>query len=296
MSHSRQSLTDLSRQHDFLICSASAGTAFDEMEIKHKECFIPAFIQVYHLQAVAKYARECWEFVNLYSIDRGCNRFLGIIKTFQLLAERPEAQARGFQLPDIASLIEWTKVETKLGNPALREAIERTGDGVLKQALDYSLTVNAAIEKIARDLPPFPYVRESLQKGMLLADQVVVSAMPQEDVQREWTEHGLATYVSVLAGQEAGTKKEQIKLAMSDRYDPERVIMIGDALGDLEAAHANGILFYPINPGHEDDSWQRFHDEAFAKFFAGTFAGAYQQDLIAEFMTYLPISAPWERA
>jgi hypothetical protein len=31
--------------------------------------------------------------------------------------------------------------------------------------------------------------------------------------------------------------------------------MVGDAMGDLEAAKANGVLYYPINPGAEDASW-----------------------------------------
>ena len=38
--------------------------------------------------------------------------------------------------------------------------------------------------------------------------------------------------------------------------------MIGDAPGDMKAARANGALFFPINPGHEDESWERFYDEA----------------------------------
>ena len=40
--------------------------------------------------------------------------------------------------------------------------------------------------------------------------------------------------------------------------------MVGDAPGDLKAAKANKALFYPINPGSEDASWKRFHDEASA--------------------------------
>ena len=47
------------------------------MEIKHKECFTPMFIKHFKLQAVSKYARECWDFVNLYSKTRGANRFPG---------------------------------------------------------------------------------------------------------------------------------------------------------------------------------------------------------------------------
>ena len=29
-------------------------------------------------------------------------------------------------------------------------------------------------------------------------------------------------------------------------------------------------------PSHEEDSWQRLHDEALDRFFAGTYAGDYQ--------------------
>ena len=45
--------------------------------------------------------------------------------------------------------------------------------------------------------------------------------------------------------------------------------MVGDAPGDWNAAKANGVLFYPIDPGYEDESWQRFFEEALPRFFAG---------------------------
>ena len=35
------------------------------------------------------------------------------------------------------------------------------------------------------------------------------------------------------------------------------------------------MLFYPIDPGCEDESWQRFFEEALPRFFAGTYAGEY---------------------
>ena len=55
------------------------------------------------------------------------------------------------------------KQETKLGNPALRQAAEKTGDKDLKQALDWSKAVNEQIERMVRGVPPFPYVRECLE-------------------------------------------------------------------------------------------------------------------------------------
>lgn len=294
MSNPAQPLIDMVKKHDYMICVDSDGCAFDAMEIKQKECFAPNFINAYNLQAVSKYARECWEFVNLYSVDRGCNRFIAIIKALDLLAKRPEVIARGFKVPDTTGLQEWVKVETKLGNPALIEAVERTQDPALKQALDYSIPANVSVEQIVRGVPPFPLVRESLAKGAEKAEMVVVSATPAEALNREWAEHGLIQYMTVVAGQEVGTKKEQIKVAMSGRYDPSKVIMVGDAMGDLEAARANGVLYYPINPGQEDKSWKRFYDEAFDKFINGTFAGEYQEALIAEFKTFLPVTPPWE--
>ena len=42
--------------------------------------------------------------------------------------------------------------------------------------------------------------------------------------------------------------------------------MIGDAKRDLDASENNGILFYPIIPGRENESWKRFPDEGFDKF------------------------------
>jgi hypothetical protein len=71
--------------------------------------------------------------------------------------------------------------------------------------------------------------------------------------------------------------------------------MIGDAPGDHQAAVANNALFYPINPGDEDASWQRFHDEGIDRFLGGTFAGEYQKKLLAEFDRYLPEQPPWQK-
>jgi hypothetical protein len=70
--------------------------------------------------------------------------------------------------------------------------------------------------------------------------------------------------------------------------------MIGDAPGDYKAAAANNCLFFPINPGQEEASWRRLHDEGIQKFFAGTFAGAYQKQLLDEFDSYLPEKPPWK--
>ena len=60
-------LRDFRKTQEFFIGIDSDGCAFDTMEVKHKECFIPNIIKYYGLAAISKYAREAAEFVNLYS-------------------------------------------------------------------------------------------------------------------------------------------------------------------------------------------------------------------------------------
>ena len=49
-----------------------------------------------------------------------------------------------------------------------------------------------------------------------------------------------------------------------------------------------GVLFFPVNPGKEELSWERLYKEGLDRFFAGTYKGACADDLIREFQTYLP--------
>lgn len=282
---------DIEPKHEFLVGIDSDGCAFDTMEIKHKECFIPNTINFYELQAVSKYAREAAEFVNLYSKSRGINRFPALIETLEWLQRRPEVKARGVQIEIPQGLVDWMASESKLGNPSLTAVVEANGDAQLKQALEWSVAVNDTVERIVRGVPPFPHVRDCLERMAEKADLLVVSATPNDALQREWDEHGLATHITAICGQETASKKES--LALAAKYEADHALMIGDAPGDHNAAKANDVLFYPINPGAEEASWQRLLDEGIQRFFAGTFAGEYQQQLLDEFDKYLPEMPPW---
>jgi len=205
-----QDLKDLQPHKEFFIGIDSDGCIFDSMEIKHKECFCPQFINHYGMQPVSKYARETWEFVNLYSKTRGCNRFLAAIRALDLLGERQDVKKRNVTIPLMKGLRDWTKRETKLGNPALQAAVEKTNDPDLCRALEWSLDVNYAVKKIVRNVPPFPLVRECLHKMKEKADTIVVSQTPTEALEREWQEHGINELVLLIAGQESGTKTEHL--------------------------------------------------------------------------------------
>jgi phosphoglycolate phosphatase-like HAD superfamily hydrolase len=215
------------------------------------------------------------------------------MKDLELLAERPEVKARGVVPPKMRGLAEWITRESKLGNPALISEVERNPDPDLQVALEYSLAVNETIERMVHDVPPFPLVRECLAMMRGKADAIVVSQTPYEALKREWEEHSIDSFVRLIAGQEMGTKTEHINLAAGGKYERRQMLMIGDAPGDLKAARKNGALFFPINPGAEEQSWRKFHDEGLNRFFGGTFEGKYEQGLLEEFNTYLPEDPPW---
>jgi phosphoglycolate phosphatase-like HAD superfamily hydrolase len=284
-------LADFQPEREFLVGIDSDGCVFDTMELKHKECFIPAFINHYGLQGVSKYAREASEFVNLYSKSRGINRFPGLVEQLEWLRRRPEVKARGIHVPNPEGLRHWIPQETKLGNPALQRAVEQTGDPDLRLALEWSLAVNRAIAEMVRGVPPFPYVRECLERLADEADMLVVSATPGEALSAEWQEHGLARFVRAIFGQELGSKREV--LGVATKYPERQTLMVGDAPGDFKAAEANGCLFFPINPGREEKSWQRLFEEGIERFLDGSFAGDYQQTLLVEFNNLLPDRPPW---
>src|SRR5438445_9928845 len=137
MSDPTQALRDFQPKKKFFIGIDSDGCVFDSMEIKHKECFTPMFIKHFHLQAVSKYARETWEFVNLYSKTRGANRFPALSRSLNLLRARPQVIARNVAVPDTKALDEWIARETKLGNAALASEVKK-GNQALSRVKEWS--------------------------------------------------------------------------------------------------------------------------------------------------------------
>ena len=289
-----QILKDLKPEKDFFVGIDSDGCAFDTMEIKHKECFCPNTIMHWNLQVVSKYTRDAWDFANLYSKSRGANRFLTLIQVMDLLRDRKEVQARNANIPDLTPVIEWTKKESKLGNPALEKYAREVNNPVIDRALRWSKAINVSVAEMVHDIPPYPFMKESLIKLNNKADAMVVSSTPVEALKREWEENDMDGYVRLICGQEHGSKKEHLAFGAKGKYPDNHILMIGDAPGDMKAAKANGVLFFPINPGHEEASWERFYNEAMDKFFNKKYEGAYETALIEEFESYLPEIPPWK--
>ena len=290
------SLDNFTKSRDFLVCFDSDGCVFDNMELKHKECFCPATVNVWGLQSVSRYARESAEFVNLYSKTRGANRFPALVRTLELLGARKEAQERGYVCPDLTPLKKWMKETDNLSALGIKEyaaAHDGDMDPVLATAARWSAEVDANIERIVHGVAPLPGVKEAFAEISQFADIVIVSATPHEAMIREWSSQGRLEHITAVAGQELGTKKVCIRKAMADRYAAGHVLMVGDAPGDHDAAKDNGVLFYPIIPGQEVESWKRLRTEAAGKFQMGGYAGAYMDSILTQFYSVLRDEPKW---
>ncbi len=292
----QQALYNFKPQHDFFVGIDSDGCVFNSMEVKHNDCFSVNVVKHFGLASISRQVHQAWDFVNLYSTMRGTNRFKALLLVFDYLREMSLVRKMGLEIPELQHLRGWTEVETKLGNPALQEAIENT-TGKRKDELNYvmqwSLGVNESVAEIVYNLPPFPGVREALQRLQGKADVIVVSATPDEALKREWDEHDIDQYVALIAGQEMGTKTEHLTITTKGKYAENRVLMIGDSPGDSKAGQSVDALFFPINPGAEDTSWAHFLDEGIDRFFNRQYAGTYENKLLKAFQELLPETPPW---
>jgi phosphoglycolate phosphatase-like HAD superfamily hydrolase len=296
MPEAARPLLEMEPKFDFFVGIDSDGCAFDTMEIKHKECFCPNIINHWGLQGVSKYAREAAEFTNLYSAWRGVNRWPALIKVFDLLRERDEVLKRGVPIPEAPSIRAFIADDAyPKSNDGMKAYKEAHPSPELDKALTWSLAVNATIADMVHGIPPFPYLRDSLEVLIDKADMIVVSQTPDEALYREWAEHNIDKYVRIIAGQEKGKKSQHLEWAAGGKYAPNHILMIGDAPGDMRAARDNNALFYPVNPGHEEESWQQFYEEALHKFLNEEYEGEYEAKLVEEFQKFMPKVPPWQR-
>lgn len=280
-------------QFDTFVGIDSDGCIFDTMEIKQKDFFHPAIIRHWGLEAIEPQVRAAAEFTYLYSTYRGLNRFLGLCKTFELLNDWSDARDHA-PLPNPADLRAYCDSGLPLSNDTLKAEAERTGSPLLAKAYAWSIELNEDIDAHMPDPPPFPGTEDVLKRIAESSDAIVISQTQAVALLKDWYRDDLAQYVSVIAGPELGSKIDHFTMAAVDRYPAHAILMIGDALGDLATAQAIGCNFYPINPGHEVESWQRFMDESYARFLFGGFSADYQKQLNNEFKALLPGIPPWK--
>ena len=265
----------IERRHDFLLCVDSDGCAIDSMNEKHTRAFCPELIRVYGLSAHEAFVTEYWMRINLFSKTRGINRFKGLAMTLKALADR------GVCTEDWQTLCDFTAHAQVLSNAALEAALAEKESRGLALALEWSRAVNTAIQSLGEG-KPFAGCKEALAALHRDMDIAVVSSANGAAVEHEWAAGGLSAHTDIRYGQEAGSKAACIQTLLASGYQQSHILMVGDALGDLEAAKANGVLFYPILVGSESESWARLAHSAGPAFLAQRYAKTMETEEIAK--------------
>ncbi|MGN1019755.1 MAG: HAD family hydrolase [Aristaeellaceae bacterium] len=261
----------------YLICIDSDGCAIDSMEVKHRQCFGPCLIEVWHLEPWASEILKRWNDINLYAMTRGINRFLG------LEAILTEIDRSFRPIEGLDAYHRWCRTTASYSNAMIEREILTGNHPVFQKVLDWSQAVNRRVVEIAGDIHPFPGVKRALRLMKLYAHIAIVSSANPQAVVDEWTRFGFISDVDYVMSQDEGTKSECIGRLLRQGYATEHVLMIGDAPGDARAAAENNVLFYPILAGQEVASWTLLADEALPRLFTGQYHPAYQQRLLTQF-------------
>lgn len=271
------------KSKDYLVCIDSDGCAIDSMNIKHINCFGPEMVTEWGLDEWRDEILDRWNCINLFSLTRGINRFKG------LLMALTEIDEKYLKIEDLESLASWVESTKELSNNSLARAIEENPESIcLKKALSWSNNVNASIKRLPEEkVLPFEMVKEALIFAHERADIAIVSSANLGAIMDEWERHELLPHVDLVLAQDAGTKAYCIGELLKKGYDRDKVIMCGDAPGDMDAAERNGVFYYPIKVNLEKESWTEFIDVGFNKLIEGAYSGEYQSRKNDEFIKNL---------
>lgn len=274
------SLEKFKKKKDFLICIDSDGCAMDTMDIKHIKCFGPCMINQWNLEKWKSPILKRWNEVNLYTLTRGINRFKGLALALE------EINERYIPVEGLNEFIDWTHSTKELSNESLEGQIKIQKQNItcLKKALDWSRAVNASINELKdEEKLPFDGVYVGIKEAKKFADVAIVSSANEQAVLEEWKKHGLLDNVDIVLTQNTGSKAYCISKLVEKGYDTNNVLMVGDAVGDLDSAKLNNILYYPILVKKENQYWSRFTNETLELFISNAYKGKYEEKVIKEF-------------
>jgi len=298
-----EQLVNFKRTKDFLVTIDNDGCVTDNMNAKQMLVFQPLFMEFYGLWDIESYFREVSEFYNLFSIHRGCNRFIALQYSLKALHARKDLKKilseKHLSLPSLKSLdeyLEYCKINNlSPGNRTMEKYLAKTpNDLSLYKLLGWSEAVNNSIMHMNDKVPPFSPVVEALEVISKHADIVVVAQASYFDLLNYWSVQGIKKYLRTIAGQEMGTKFQNIEMVKkAGGYKDEQVLMLGDADGDLKAVKKNNGYFYPVMPGNEKKSWVEFQKN-FEAFIKGKYKPL-EEKLIKDFSTVLLAEPAWEK-
>ena len=259
------------RKHDYLVCVDSDGCVMDTMNCKHFHCFGPCMVTEWGLEAWKDEILDRWNVINLFSMTRGINRFKGLAVALK------EIDGKYTKITGVDALVHWAETAPALSNDgaakAAAEATDPDAKLVLEKALSWSKAVNAAIVELDESLKvPYNGAKEGLAAAHQFADVAMVSSANRDAVEEEWGKFGLLQHTDIVLAQDVGSKAACIKEMLKFGYDLNKVVMVGDAPGDCDAAEKNGVHYYPILVNHEKESWDEAIAVGFGKLQSGEYA------------------------
>ena len=258
------------RKYDYLVCVDSDGCVMDTMNCKHFHCFGPCMVDEWELDQWRDAILERWNVINLFSMTRGINRFKGLAMALG------EINKQYKPIVGIDALQHWADTAPALSNDAVAKAAAEATDPdaklVFEKALSWSKAVNAAIVKLDESLKvPYAGAKEGLASAHTFADVAMVSSANRDAVEEEWGKFGLLEHTDIVLAQDVGSKAACIGEMLKFGYDLDKVVMVGDAPGDCDAAEKNGVHYYPILVNHEKESWDEAITVAFGKLQSGEY-------------------------
>lgn len=264
------------RKHDYLVCVDSDGCVMDTMNCKHFHCFGPCMVDEWELEPWREPVLQRWNEINLFSMTRGINRFKGLAMALE------EIDKTYTPIPGIAALRAWVDAAPALSNDGVARAAEEATDPqakeILTKAFNWSKAVNASIVRLPEEWKiPYDGAKEGLMAAHRFADVAMVSSANRDAVEEEWGKFGLLPYTDIVLAQDVGSKAACIAAMLRFGYDPDNVLMIGDAPGDCDAAERNGVHYYPILVNHEKESWDEAIAVAFGKLQSGDYTAYGEQ-------------------
>ena len=259
------------KKHDYLVCVDSDGCVMDTMNCKHFHCFGPCMVTEWGLEAWKDEILDRWNVINLFSMTRGINRFKGLAMALG------EIDKKYKPIVGIAALQHWADTAPALSNDGVIKAAAAAEDAdaklVFEKALSWSKAVNAAIVELDERLKvPYEGAKEGLAAAHTFADVAMVSSANRDAVEEEWGKFGLLEHTDIVLAQDIGSKAHCIARMLEFGYDLNKVLMVGDAPGDSDAAEKNGVHYYPILVNHEKASWDEAIAVAFGKLRSGEYA------------------------
>ena len=259
------------KKHEYLVCVDSDGCVMDTMNCKHFHCFGPCMVAEWGLEEWKEAILDRWNVINLFSMTRGINRFKGLTMALGEIDEQYKP------ITGIAALQHWADTAPALSNDAVAKAAAEATDAdaklVFQKALSWSKAVNAAIVELDESLKvPYEGAKEGLAAAHEFADVAMVSSANRDAVEEEWGKFGLLEHTDIVLAQDVGSKAACIAEMLKFGYDLDKVVMVGDAPGDCDAAEKNGVHYYPILVNHEKESWDEAIAVAFGKLQEGCYA------------------------